>query len=76
MRADSAEQVIQLSRSWCDGNPAALGKLTLLVNGHMRGERDRHTLQTIAVELDWNVAQAWLLRELIPAAGRVNAKSE
>jgi len=42
----------------------------------MRGERDRHTLQTIAVELDWNVAQAWLLRELIPAAGRVNAKSE
>jgi RNA polymerase sigma-70 factor (ECF subfamily) len=33
-------------------------------------------LSTRTVELEWSLAQAWLLRELSPAAGSVKAKSE
>jgi len=33
-------------------------------------------LSTRTVELEWSLAQAWLLRELSPAAGRAKAKSK
>jgi RNA polymerase sigma-70 factor, ECF subfamily len=57
MATASPEEVTQLLRLWSDGDDRALERLVPLVyselhrlaNGYMRGEREKHTLQTTAL---------------------------